>query len=137
MRILSLPALALAVAACTPTAAEQARIDDRAAVAQTNLGTALAGLVPGKPTTCLPLTRTTQYQTESFGPTILYRYSRGLVYRSDTSGGCEGIARGDILVTRQPTGRLCSGDIATTIDRVSRFQTGSCSFGTFTPYRKR
>ncbi|HEX8486604.1 hypothetical protein [Sphingomonas sp.] len=125
-----------ALAGCTPTAAEQGRIDARDAVAQTKLDAALAGLVPGKPTMCLPLTGRQQYQTEGYGPTILYKVSRGLIYRNDTNGGCAGIARGDILVTRQVTGQACSGDIATTIDNTSRFQTGSCALGQFVPYRQ-
>lgn len=127
---------AAALAACTPSAAEQGRIDARAATAQTKLDAALAGLVPGKPTSCLPLSNTSQYRTEGYGPAILYTYNRGLIYRNDTNGGCEGIARGDVLVTRQLGGQLCSGDIATTVDSTSRFQTGSCALGQFTPYRR-
>lgn len=134
MRMLVISALALA--ACTPSAAEQGRIDRSAEVTQTKLATALAGLTPGEPTSCLPLTGTPQYQTEGYGPVILYKFSRGLVYRNDTAGGCEAIARGDILVTRQYGSQLCSGDIATTVDNVSRITTGSCALGRFTPYRR-
>ncbi len=129
-----LPALILA--ACAPTAAEQGRMERRAAAAQASLDIALAGLTPGKATTCLPVSGRQNYQIEGYGPTILHKVSRGLVYRSDTTGGCEGIARGDILVTRMPTGRLCAGDIATTIDNTARFQTGSCALGPFVPYRQ-
>ncbi|WP_374942629.1 hypothetical protein [Sphingomonas sp.] len=140
MRTIVLPAALLCsavLAGCTPSAAQQGRIDTRAATAQTKLDAALAGLVPGKPTSCLPLSNSSQYQTEGYGPTILYKFSRGLVYRNDTNGGgCEGIARGDVLVTRQVGGQLCSGDIGTTVDSTSRFQTGSCALGRFTPYRK-
>lgn len=131
---LALPLLALA--ACAQTPAETARAAQRDAADADRLNAALAGLVPDKPTSCLPLPPTQQAQTEAFGRTILYRYGRGLVYRSDTAGGCERIARGDILVTRQVGSQLCSGDIATTVDPVARFQTGSCSFGPFTPYRQ-
>lgn len=125
-----------ALAACTPTAAEQGRIDARSAAARTKLDVALAGLTPGKPTSCLPLSGAQQYQIEGYGPVILYKVNRGLIYRNDTSGGCEGIARRDVLVTRQTGAQLCSGDIATTVDSSSRFQTGSCGLGQFTPYRK-
>jgi hypothetical protein len=132
--ITALPALALA--ACAPTAAERGQMEMRADAAQASLDTALAGLTPGEPVSCLPVSARQNYQIEGYGSTILYKVSRGLVYRNDTTGGCDRIARGDILVTRQPTGRLCSGDIATTIDNVSRFQNGSCALGSFVPYRR-
>lgn len=130
----ALPALALV--ACAPTAAETAASAERAAVTEDKLVTALAGLVPGQTQSCLPQTGTPRYQTEGFGKTILYRYGRDLIYRTDTSGGCEQIANGDALVTRQVGSQLCAGDIATTYNQVSRFQTGSCSFGPFTAYRR-
>ncbi|HEU0067166.1 MAG TPA: hypothetical protein VFQ57_08010 [Sphingomonas sp.] len=130
-----LPAVPLALAACAPTAQQAVALADRAAADQVKLDKTLAGLVPGKPSRCLPLSAG-QYRTEGIGRTILYKISRGQVYRSDTAGGCERIGRGDILVTRQVGGQLCQGDIATTIDQTSRFQTGSCSFGPFVPYRR-
>ena len=126
----------LALAACAPTTAETAAVTERAALAEDKLATALAGLVPGTTSSCLPTLGRTQVQSQGYGRTILYKVSDRLVYRSDTSGGCERLARGDVLVTRQPTGRLCSGDIATTLDPIARFQTGSCSFGPFTEYRQ-
>ena len=75
-------------------------------------------------------------QVSSYGPTLLYRVSNSLIYRTDTTGGCADLDR-NILITRTPTGQTCRGDIATTIDTASRFMTGSCSFGEFVPYRKR
>ncbi|WP_380783835.1 hypothetical protein [Sphingomonas sp. R86520] len=136
MRILPLLMLptAMLVAGCTQTQAEVERAQVREAGVQEQLAKALAGLVPGKPETCM--NQFPQKQSSGFGATILYRVSSKLVYRSDTAGGCEGIARGDILVTRTPSGQLCRGDIAQTIDQSSRFPTGSCSFGDFVPYRK-
>ena len=139
MRLLIVPTILLAtgvLAGCTPSAAEQGQIDRQAAVTATKLDTALAGLAPGAPTSCLPLTGTPQYQTEGYGSVILYKFSRGLVYRNDTTGGCDRIARGDVLVTRQFGTQICSGDIVTTVDPVSRMMTGSCALGQFTPYRR-
>ena len=127
-----LPAMMLV--GCTQTQAEVERAQVREADVQQKLAKELAGLVPGKPETCL--TQFPQKQSSGYGATILYRVNSGLVYRSDTAGGCEGIARGDILVTRTPSGQLCRGDIAQTFDQASRFPTGSCSFGDFVPYRK-
>jgi hypothetical protein len=80
-------------------------------------------------------TQTTS-QVEAYGPTIVYTVSRNLKYRTDTTGGCERVGRGDILVTRSPGSQLCQGDIATTIDQSSRTFSGSCSFGPFVRYSK-
>ncbi|WP_293873024.1 MULTISPECIES: hypothetical protein [unclassified Sphingomonas] len=130
----SLIAVALLAAACTQTPQERIATQEANAAAAAKLGKQLAGLTPGPSTSCMPRFPTTQVQ--AFGPTILYTVSRGLKYRSDTAGGCERVGRGDILVTRSPTGQLCQGDIATTIDQTGRTFSGSCSFGPFVRYSK-
>jgi len=137
MRMLVLPLLmlpAVLLGACTQTQADVERAQVRKADVQEKLAKELAGLVPGKPETCI--SQFPQKQSSGYGATILYRVNNGMVYRSDTYGGCEGIARGDILVTRTPSGQLCRGNIAQTFDQTSLFPTGSCSFGDFIPYRK-
>lgn len=129
--------MAMAIAGCAPTPAERARMQQAAATDQADLAAALRGLTPDKPTQCIGQYPTRQ--VNAYGPTIVYTISPRLKYVSQTAGGCEGIgqrSRGDILVTRTPTGQLCSGDIAQTVDRSSGFFTGSCSFGQFVPYRK-
>lgn len=135
MRPLALATLAV-LAACSTTPEQAERAAEREAAAQESLEAELAGLTPGEPTTCLPTIGRTQVSSKGYGSTIVYRVSDNLKYRTDTSGGCEGIARGDILITSTPIGRVCSGDIAQTFDRVARFPTGSCSFGQFVPYRR-
>lgn len=123
-----------ALAACAQTPAQTAAAAQAGAAAQVELDKQLAGLVPGKPQDCID--PRWSRQVKSYGGTILYGDLGTTKYRSDTSGGCERIGRGDVLVTRSYTGRLCRGDIARTIDPTSRFQTGSCSFAQFVPYRK-
>ena len=125
-------ALLLLLAACA-TPEEAARVEDQA---RAGLERELAGLTPGEPSQCLPVTARQQLSSRGYGSTIVYRVGSGLKYRSDTTGGCERLARNDILVTRTPLSRPCSGDIATTIDRQTGFQTGSCAFGPFVPYRR-
>ena len=123
-------------AGCAATPAETARARADASSTAADLSTALAGLTPEGTSDCisaLPQTRS----TKAYGPVILYTVSRGLIYRNDTSGGCEGVARGDILVTKSPSGRVCRGDIGQTIQPFSRVPTGSCSLGAFTTYRRR
>lgn len=137
MRPLLFLPLLLTAAACASTPAETARSTARAQATDNKLAAQLAGLTPGPATTCLPLTaRSGNLQTKGYGSTILYTVSRDLVYRNETTGGCENIARGDALVTVQPEGRACRGDIVTTFDTASRTTTGSCALGDFVPYRR-
>lgn len=135
MRVFLSPILfALLGVACAPTPREAARAAVEADRTQMKLEAALAGLVPGKPVQCMGNLPTRNMQ--AYGPTLLYRVSGQLIYRNDTAGGCERAGADDILVTRSPTGQLCSGDIGQTFDRGSRFPTGSCSLGAFVPYRR-
>jgi len=132
------PLLLLPLAACTATATERAASADRTAQREATraagLERELSGLTRRATSDCLPLTR--QSSTRAYGDTIVYRISRGLKYVTKTTGGCERIGQGDAFITRTTIGRTCRGDIATTFDPVSRFQTGSCAFGDFTEYRK-
>lgn len=135
MRPFALAALAT-LAACTTTPAQEERAAAAQADTEAALAVELAGLVPGEPSDCLPGPARTQMTSEGFGSTIVYRVSRDLKYRTEASG-CEGVGRrDDILITRTPVGRTCRGDIAQTVDRTTRFPTGSCSFGSFVPYRR-
>ncbi|HTG38097.1 hypothetical protein [Sphingomonas sp.] len=121
------------LAGCAATPEQQAAQAERDAGHAAELAQQLDGFTAGDAQACLPVntTRRTRY----YGDTILYEVSGRLVYRTDTTGGCN-LERDDILVTQTPIGRLCRGDIARTIDRTSRFQTGSCALGAFVPYRK-
>lgn len=93
----------------------------------------LARLTPQPPVDCID-TRFRTVSLRAVGDKLIYREGRNRIYVSDTNGGCEGVARGDVLVTRQFGPRLCRGDIAQTVDRTARFPTGSCVIGAFTPY---
>lgn len=130
------PALAVA-AGCARTPAQIARDATTQQATEEALQRQLAGLTPGQPESCLsPGVSRSGLQTRGYGPTILYIAGRDLIYRNDTTGGCENIARGDILVTRELQGRPCTGDIATTVDQTSRSVTGSCALREFVPYRR-
>jgi hypothetical protein len=133
MRVL-LPLLAVALSGCAASATPQKDAGQKDAGDAAKLAAELAGLTPQKPVSCL--NDAGQASIKAYGPTILYKVGRGLIYRNDTTGGCENIARGDILVTKTVLGRPCRGDIAHTVDPTSRTMTGSCAFGAFTPYKK-
>lgn len=95
----------------------------------------LAGRTPGRPSSCIPHTqiRSTYYVG---GKTILYRMRNGTVYRNEPPGGCPGLNSNLALETRNPTGLLCSGEIAFVRDYAQGFSPGSCALGEFVPYRK-
>lgn len=95
----------------------------------------IAGKVAGKPVTCID-TRFRQSQLSAYGNKLIYRISNKLVYVNETNGGCEGVARGDALISRQYQTRACSGDIATTVQLPPNIPTGSCALGMFTPYTR-
>lgn len=138
MRNLVLPlaatTAAILLSSCTMTPADIARADAQKAATADALSRELAGLSPAGTTDCMD-----RYQTSSlkaYGGVLVYNVSPKLKYVNDTRGGCEGVERGDILLTKSPTGRLCSGDIATTLMQGSRVPTGSCSLGKFTVYKR-
>lgn len=136
MRPLALASLAV-LAGCATSPEQERRAAEVEAESRRELAAELAGLVRGDTTSCLPVVGRTAVSSEGYGDAIVYRVSDDLKYVTQTSGGCEGVGRrDDILVTRTPQGRVCSGDIAQTFDRVSRFPTGGCSFGEFTAYRR-
>ncbi len=126
---------AATLTACAQTLAQSARAAQTMAVEQQGLGRELAGLIPKNHLTCLPTLPTAQ--VKAYGSTLVYVAGPGLKYRTDTTGGCEGIARGDILVTTSNQGQTCQGDISRTIDQAGHFPTGSCALGPFVEYRRR
>lgn len=132
MRLL-IPTLALAVTACAETPIQTASRAAAADKTRAALDRELAGLAPGAPQSCLPAFD--RREMKAFGDTLVYRTAGRTRYVTQTTG-CRGIGEDNILVTRTPTPQLCRGDIATTVDRTSGFQTGGCSFGDFIPYRR-
>lgn len=134
MHRLILPALLLIGGSAALSADDRGYRAREAAQDRVELDKQLAGLVPGKPQSCIEPYRLND--TSRVGDTILYKASRREIYRNDTSGGCFGLRRGDAIVTKSYTGQLCRGDIVQTVDLISHFPSGSCSFGEFVPYRR-
>jgi hypothetical protein len=95
----------------------------------------IAGMTPGAPVDCID-TRRRDSTLEAFGDRLVYRFGRDRLFVNQTTGGCWTVARGDTLVTRQYTGRLCRGDVARTVDLPSGMETGGCALGAFTPYTR-
>ncbi|MES2097244.1 MAG: hypothetical protein V4459_10845 [Pseudomonadota bacterium] len=132
--VLPVSIAALMLSGCALTPAQTARAADERAATQAALGKDLAGLAPTETRDCLD-----RYQSSSlkaYGSTLVYRVSSKLSYVNETGGGCEGVERGDILVTKSISGQLCRGDIGTTVQSGSRTVTGSCALGSFVTWRK-
>lgn len=132
--VLPLSIAALALNGCALTPAETARAAEQRAATQAALAKDLAGLSPRETRDCLDPNLTSSLK--AYGPTLVYRVSGKLSYVNETGGGCEGVERGDILVTKSNSGRLCRGDIATTVEPGSRMPSGSCALGSFVTWRK-
>ena len=132
MRIL-LPSL-LILAACTPTTRDLERQADAEAGARAELDRELAGLVPIRSSGCA--NQRDLRDVQFYGDTLVYRTGSNVKYVTRTSGGCGRTGADPILVTVTPQTQLCRGDIATTVDRTSQVQVGSCSFGEFIRYER-
>ena len=130
--------LPIGLIACTPTAAQRDRVAAEADTTQASLDRALAGFTPDPTRGCFhsSLYRGGQ-STKAYGKTLLYKVSPRLIYRTDTSGGCERVGDDAYLVIATPSGDQCRGDIARTVDRGSQQSFGSCSLGDFVAYRKK
>ncbi len=93
----------------------------------------LVGLTPGKSRSCIPQYRA-QYSTSAIGNTILYRVNRKLVYRNDTTGGCNDRQNVRALVSTNYGPGLCSGQIIQSVDLQLGFNGGACALRDFVPY---
>ena len=97
----------------------------------------LAGLIPGRPQTCLP-PRSTASVVAARDGVLLFRDGR-TVYANATRGGCARAADNrNTLVTQNFSSGLCSGTLAQVVDLSAHGSImGSCVLGDFTPYRRR
>jgi hypothetical protein len=96
----------------------------------------LAGLVPGRPQSCLSNLRTNNIVAEREG-VLLFR-DGSTVYATDTGGGCHGVLDNNYtLVTENFGGSLCNGTLARVVDLTAGGGIrGTCVLGDFTPYRR-
>jgi hypothetical protein len=127
----AVPCLLVAALCATTTSASEQRAGRSG---QAKLQRALKGLSPGAAQRCLSRDRVTELR--GFEGEILYVGGRNRVWRNHTVGHCNGLARGDIIVTNTIGRDYCSGDIVQTRERTGGALTGSCSLGEFVPYTK-
>lgn len=129
----ALPMAAVLLTACAATPAQIAAEQADQARTQAKLERRLAGYSPTGTTDCI---RPVNANVDIFGDTLVYRDSGARLYKTVTTGGCFGLRREDIIVTRSFNGQLCRGDIVRTVDRTSGFPSGACAFGDFVTYKK-
>jgi hypothetical protein len=102
---------------------------------QAKIASLTAGKIAGPPTSCLPT-----YHSDDMividDDTIAFRNGSSRVYINHMMGPCNGVSRGNALVTRTTETRLCRGDIAQVVDVSTRTTVGSCAFGDFIPYTR-
>lgn len=118
----------LLLAGLTAADAAQRRPD----LAAARIEKQLSGLAPGEARRCLAREQWTQMLTAR--GVILYVAGRDRAWRNDVVGHCDGLARGDLVVTRSLGSDLCEGDIVRTRSRSGGMLTGSCSLGKFVSY---
>jgi hypothetical protein len=121
---------ALLLAGLTAADAAQQKLDP----ATVRVEKRLSGLTPGESRNCLRRDRFSEMVTAD--GVILYVGGRTKVWRNDVSGHCNGLSRGDIVVTKSLNGDLCEGDVVQTRATIGGMLTGSCTLGKFTPYTK-
>ena len=119
------------LAGCTMDDRPTAATADEAARAQAQLAQELRGRQAGEPQACVQLTQLRG--SRGIGSdVVLFEGVGGRVYVNRPASGCR-LRASETLVTRTPTGRLCSGDIAQVVD-VPTGPVGSCTLGAFVPY---
>ncbi len=129
----ALPIAALILSSCAATPAQIAREQADTARDQAKLDKRLAGFTPGRTVDCIRLVNA---NVDIYGDTLVYNDTGTRLYKTTTTGGCFGLRRDDIIVTRSFNGQLCRGDIVHTVDRTSGFPSGACSFGEFQTYTR-
>jgi hypothetical protein len=125
------PLLALAAFA---SAALPAAVSAERRTPEAQLARAIEGRVEGKPTRCLHNLRFTSSRIID-GTAIIYE-SGGTLWVNRPRGGARSLDQWDVLVTRQFSSELCSGDVVQLYDTSSRMQTGAVFLGEFVPYRR-
>ncbi len=136
MKILA-PLLIASAAVSSCTMGPPAEPMARTAKEQAQFASLTAGKVAGAPLSCLTRHRSRDMIVIDEN-TIAFRDGAKRLYVNHMQGGgCMNIDHGrNALVTQNPTGSLCRGDIAQVVDTLNRIPVGSCVFGDFVPYMR-
>lgn len=132
--MLTLAALALAAGVIAPLAVAKAP-DTTPSKEEKMLAETLANRTPGKSTQCIDLRQ--MNGPESFGNrTIIYRQSGRRIWVSKLRDDCPWLRGDRTLIVESFGTQICQNDQFRVLPRGSMIASGSCFFGTFTPYDK-
>jgi hypothetical protein len=114
--------------------AEPLKIENLTEKQAKSLAGLLDGLEAGETRSCVSQRQVRHMRVVS-DDIIVFEMRNGRVFVNQPDGGCPKAYRNS-LITEQPAGQLCAGEIATVVDFRSGFTAGSCSFGRFVEYTK-
>lgn len=101
---------------------------------EAQLAKLLEGRTAGEPQDCITLSSVSDSQVID-KTAIVYRIG-GTLWVNRPTTGAESLNDDVVLVTKLPTGRLCSIDTVQLHDRTSHFYRGFVGLGKFVPYRR-
>lgn len=101
---------------------------------EAELARAVEGRVAGEPVDCIDLNRVRNSRVIP-GTAIIWD-AGSVVYVNRPDSGADALNRWDAMLTRTPTGRLCSVDTVTMVDTPTHMMTGIVFLGEFVPYRR-
>lgn len=101
---------------------------------EAQLAKLLEGRTAGEPQDCITLSSVSDSQVID-KTAIVYRIG-GTLWVNRPTTGAESLNDDVVLVTKLPTGRLCSIDTVELHDRTSHFYRGFVGLGKFVPYRR-
>ena len=130
MKRILLLALAGLAAGCTTSEPVELTEDQQSRLAQ-----ALEGRTAGPAMSCVSHRLLRDNRSIGEG-VILFNGAGDIVYVNRPPGGCPALDYGRTMITRTPSASLCSGDIVTVFDPVSRIEYGGCGLGEFVPNRR-
>ncbi|HEX8414469.1 MAG TPA: hypothetical protein VF637_11395 [Sphingomicrobium sp.] len=113
----------------TPLPAQNAQVTR----GEQQLSKLVADRIPGKPVGCIRL-RNIRSSRVLDGTAIVYESLGGRLYVNRPEVGAQTLRSDDILLTKTPSGELCSVDIVRLIDQGSRFEHGFVGLNQFVPY---
>lgn len=137
MRTVIVLLAAVLVAGCAHNGGTKVGANARAQAAEDEAGLAaeLSGKVAAPPQDCISEPGLGSNRFYGKGVPVFHTSTGGVVYVNRLLGECAGVVFGRAVKIKNPTPRLCRGDVVTVIEPGSGTEVGSCVLGEFTPYR--
>jgi hypothetical protein len=129
--------IAVLVAGCAHSGGAKGSAAAQAQAAEDEAGLAaeLSGKIAGPAQDCISEPGLGSNKFYGKGVLVFHTHTGGVVYVNRLRGECAGVVFGRAVKIKNPTPRLCRGDIVTVVEPGSGTEVGSCVLGEFTPYR--